>query len=537
MGLITPWTRRGALAKWPGLLAGASPDRLFDDPLLKTCAMRALDAATSAGASYADVRLSRQRGRMLTVDSDGPVDAKEAAMFGFGVRALVNGQWGFASSPSWTPDEAARLAQAAVSQAKANRIASAPVLELDVAPPAATGAWTMPVALDPFVVSIEEQFDYLSSLLDTVNRSRLRRAPTPWDFQSIGTSMPVFTGYKREQAFASTVGAYTEQTTYQCEGRLWLGLMDRTGRQSQVAAEGLTVAGKGWEMMRAANVPDQLPVMIKRATDLLSAVPVDLGRYDVVFDAASMAAILDATLGTATELDRAIGYEANAAGTSFLTDPLAMLGSLVVAAPTVNVTANRSAAGGAASAQWDADGVATEEFALIDAGVVVDFQTTRETAPVLAPWAIKHGRPVRSHGCADVEDALYVPLQHTPNLALTPGKADLTFDELVAATERGLAILGASVFMDHQQVTGLGTAALVYRIDKGKLGSAIAGAAFQFRTLELWKNVVALGGARSVEMVGFRRKKGQPVQDMVHSVAAVPAKVKQVAIVDLRKKA
>ncbi|HWZ57739.1 MAG TPA: metallopeptidase TldD-related protein, partial [Gemmatimonadaceae bacterium] len=452
--------------------------------------------------------------------------------------ALVNGQWGFASSPSWTPDEAVRLAQAAVTQAKDNRIASTPALELDAAPPAVTGAWTMPVELDPFVVSIEEQLDYLSMLADAAFQSRLRDAPAPWEIHWIGPFGPVrFAGNKREQVFASTLGAYAEQTVYACEGELNILLRNKTAQQSQVAADGLTVAGKGWEMMRAAKVPDQLPVMIKRAIDLLSAVPVDLGRYDVVFDAASMAAILDATLGTATELDRAIGYEANAAGTSFLTDPLAMLGSLVVAAPTVHVTANRSAVGGAATAKWDADGVATEEFTLVDGGVVVDFQATRETAPVLAPWAATHGRPVRSHGCADVQDALYVPLQHTPNLALAPGKADLTFDELVAGTDRGLAILGAKVFMDHQQVTGIGIGTIVYRIDKGKLGPAIAGAAFQFRTLELWKNVVALGGARSVEMLGFQRTKGQPVQDMVHSVAAVPAKVKQVAIVDLRKKA
>jgi TldD protein len=338
-----------------------------------------------------------------------------------------------------------------------------------------------------------------------------------------------FAGNRRERVFASSLGAYTEQTTYQCEGSVRMRVNGWTDTEIQsVGASGLSVAGKGWELMREAKVPEQLPGMVQRAIDMFHPEPVELGRYDVVFDAASMAAILDATLGTATELDRAIGYEANAAGTSFLTDPVGMRGALQVAATTVGITANRSVPGGAANVKWDTDGVAPREFPLVRDGVLVDFQTTRETAPVLK---------AQSNGCAGAADALHVPIQHTPNLALQPGKADLTFDELVAGTEKGLAIYGASVFMDHQQVTGYGVGAYVRRIEKGKLGPMIAGAAFQFRTTELWKNVLALGGPRAVEMLGFQRRKGQPSQEMVHSVSAVPAKVKQVAIVDLRKKA
>ncbi|HWZ59074.1 MAG TPA: metallopeptidase TldD-related protein [Gemmatimonadaceae bacterium] len=538
VGLIAPWGRRGALVRWSGMLPGALPDRMFDDPLVKTCAMRALDAATHAGASYADVHLSRDLGRrLLSAPGAAPMDARQEALFGFGVRTLVDGQWGFASSPLWTADEADRLARAAVAQAKANRIASAPPLELDAPPPAATGTWIMPVAADPFTVSFEEQFDYLDSLVDIMEHLRLRGAPTPWHLKGIGMFAMGFIANKKERAFASSLGAYTEQTTYQCEGQAAIKVDGWNDQSAQVGADRLSVAGKGWEMMREANVPEQLPGMIERAILMFNQVPVELGRYDVVFDAKSMAAILDATLGTATELDRAIGYEANAAGTSFLTDPLAMLGSLQVAAPTIGITANRSTPGGAANVKWDTDGVAPESFPLVQDGVVVGFQTTRETAPVLAPWDAKRGQPVRSNGCASAADALHVPIQHTPNLALQPGKADLTFDEMVAGTEKGLAIYGASVMMDHQQVTGLGVGTYVRRIEKGKLGPMIAGAAFQFRTAELWKNITALGGARSVELLGFRRKKGQPEQEMVHSVAAVPAKVKQVAIVDLRKKA
>src|SRR5690606_18852292 len=150
-----------------------------------------------------------------------------------------------------------------------------------------------------------------------------------------------------------------------------------------------------------------------------------------VLDAPSMVALLDRTLGRATELDRALGYEANAGGTSYLNDPFGMLGSYEAGAPLLTVTGNRSEPGGLATVQWDDEGVRPDTFPLVENGVLTDFQTTRESAGWLEDYYARTGRPFRSHGCANAPAAVDPPLQHTPNLVLTPGREELDFDDLV----------------------------------------------------------------------------------------------------------
>jgi len=79
--------------------------------------MLALDTARSAGASYADVRLSHTRERRTSMADTGDDESMEV-----GVRALVDGYWGFASGAVWSPDEMARLGREAVHQAKVNAL-------------------------------------------------------------------------------------------------------------------------------------------------------------------------------------------------------------------------------------------------------------------------------------------------------------------------------------------------------------------------------------------------------------------------------
>jgi TldD protein len=249
-----------------------------------------------------------------------------------------------------------------------------------------------------------------------------------------------------------------------------------------------------------------------------------------------MASLLDATIGAATELDRAMGYEANASGTSYLDQPLDMLGSYRVGSPLVNVSANRSLVGGAATVQWDDESVVPDEFTLVKHGTLVDFQTTREQVAWIAPYYTKNNRPLRSHGCAGADSALSVTMQHTPNLQLLPGASDTSFAELVASVKKGVAVMSIDPNMDQQQLNGLGYGA-VRKIVNGKLGPYINGAGVQFRSSEIWKNVAALGGAKELRWFGMARRKGEPFQSTTHSVGAVPARINTVDIIDVARKA
>jgi TldD protein len=194
---------------------------------------------------------------------------------------------------------------------------------------------------------------------------------------------------------------------------------------------------------------------------------------------------------------------------------------------------------GLATVQWDDEGVVPDEFPLVEHGVLLDYQTTREQAPWLAPWYHKEGRPVRSHGCASADSALAITMQHTPNLVLEPGTEGLSFDDMVRDTKKGLAVMSADIQTDFQcrNGSGLPQKTSVREIVNGKLGAVVTGLGFLFNTTELWKNLVALGGPQSMAQYPFTASKGEPKQNMYFSVKAVPAKITKLSFIDPTRKA
>lgn len=503
----------------------------IDDPQLQDLIARALEAARGAGANYADVRLTHTRTRrffsLFTYDDES---------MEVGVRSLVDGYWGFASSAAWNPDEMARLGRESVHQARTNALGKTRTVELAPVPVVQDGNWVMPVQTDPFEISPFEAQDLLGSL-DTYSR----RIP------GAGSDVNQAAATVQSKAFASTLGSHCTQRWYRTEGVLTIKLQLDNGRKNgEFALDCLSPAGLGWELYAADRIPyvrdGSLFEEIRRGTEelresmMLPVKPVDAGRYDAVFDARSMATLLDTTLGRATELDRALGYEANAGGTSYLNDPLSMLGRYQAGAPILNVTANRTETGGCATVKWDDEGVVPDEFALVKNGMLVDFQTTRESAGWLKEYYAKTRTPAHSHGSAGAPSAMFAPLQHTPNLVLSPGRDALDFDALVKGVEKGIAIKGANLDMDFQWGSGLGTGS-VYEVKQGKIVASIASAGFLFRATELWKGLHALGSDASARRHGVVSDKGEPAQRVYHSVTAPPGLVSDLTLIDPQRKA
>jgi TldD protein len=494
----------------------------LDDPRLKELALHALDAARAAGASYADVRLTHSWYR--GVDSNNVIANSEA--LAVGVRALVSGYWGFASSAIWGPDEMVRLGREAAGEASTNALGRPRTVDLGPAPVVRDGHWQTPVVVDPFTVPVEEVLDYLQSLAIFT-----RLFPGAGAYLACG-----FT--KQEKIFASTAGTYLTQRLYRTQGTMSIDYQQGR-RRGTLGVGALRPAARGWEHLRDAPLRDAVPRVIAEIREDL-ALPrktVDVGRYDLVVDAPSMAGLLANTIGSATQLDRALGYEANAGGTSWLSDPLAMLGTYRVGAPILTVTASRSDPTGTATVKWDDEGIEPDDFPLVDHGVLVDFQTTREQATWLAPWYAKRGRPVRSHGCADAPSALEPQLQHSPNLALAPGRESLDFDDLVAAAGDGIAVKALQVDVDFQHLNGMGYGPRVYEVKRGKRVAMLQAAGILFRAPELWKNLAALGGAKSIATIGGSEPKGEPTQSTSFSIRAVPGAFKQVTLIDVTRKA
>ena len=511
---------RPLLAQFDGAPEPLPP---IQDPRLKALALRGIESALAAGATHAEVRLSHMRTRSFRPTVQ---DVRDRESMVIGARALVNGYWGFASGPVWSHDEMARLGREAVHQAKVNALGGSRIVDLAPAPVVADGHWTMPVESDPFETSPFEIVDLLHSLDYFVNRLP--------DF-SVARNNAEFS--VQEKAFASSEGSWCTQRLYRSEGFFQLRLM-RKGIEVGGTLDRLTPAGVGWELYTGQPLRDYIEQVVDEMEEdaKLPIKPVDVGRYDTACDAWSVAQFVDKTLGRPTALDVALGYEANAGGTSYLNDPLAMLGTLAVAAPAVTVTANRSERGGAATTKWDDEGVAPDDFTLVQKGVLADFQTTRESARWIEPYYAKAGRAVRSHGCANAPSALEATLGHTPNLAIAPGRQALGFDAAVARLERGLAVRQLHLDMDFQNVSGLASGR-VYEVKDGKRVARLNGAGLLFRATDLWKGIAALGGPESMRRFGHEGRKGEPEQQTWHSVTAPPAVFEQLTLIDVMRKA
>jgi TldD protein len=488
------------------------------DPQLRALAMRALDAAKANGASYADVRLTVTRTQAFYY-ANPPVDSEQIAV---GVRALAAGAWGFTASPDWTQDVMSRLGHEAAAQAKGNAWPGRAPIELADRPPATEDSWRMPVKRDPFSVSIEEKLDYI--------RSAEAYART---FRNGGASS-IIIFERQERTFASTDGAFYTQVVYNSLGHGSFFSVSAADPVKPIGAGRgapmISPTGAGYEVFVDAKLLEQVPKLYEEARELLLAKPLEApSRYDVVFDAHAMAAIVDGTFGPALELDRAIGLEANASGTSYLAPIDKILGSSV-GSPLITLTGDRSMPTGAATVQWDDDGVTPRSFKLIDKGVATDYATSRDQAPTLAAWYRSQGRQVQSNGCATAENGMGVPHVHAPNLTLEPGAKDRSFHDLVAGIDDGLAVIGGGVMMDQQQLNGQGLGDMVYRIRKGKITGTVSSTAYLFRAPEFWKNLVAIGGASTADARGMSGRKGQPSQETVHTVKAVAAHFKNVPV-------
>jgi TldD protein len=328
------------------------------------------------------------------------------------------------------------------------------------------------------------------------------------------------------------------------------------------AIKRLGLAAKGWEMLLEAKIPDQF-LSIRDAQDYAFknpeiSRPAQIGRYTLVCDGATMSSVVAKTLGTATQLDRALGYEANAGGTSLIDDPLAMVGHYQVAAQPVTVTANRSAVTQLATVKWDDEGVEPEQFTLVKDGVLTDFQTTREQAAWLAPYYQQSSRPVRSHGCAGAESALRITMQMMPNLSMEPSaeavKGSVSLNDLVSSVKDGILIEDGEVSsVDFQGRNGL-LVGKMHEIKNGKVGHLLRDGAVQFNTLDFWKHVLAVGGPSTVATTsesqytgrefglkwGMRMSgalKGQPQQGTSYSSTAVAATVANQPVINPMRKA
>ena len=509
--------------------ATPAPPSTPGDAVLNDLALRALDAARSAGAEYADVRISASRTQAISTREQRVQGISDNESAGFGVRALVGGAWGFAASSAVTADEVVRVARQAVEQARANRAALLRPVVLAPYQPTRTGSWRSPARVDPFDVALEDKVQ----LLLAANAAALRVRGARF----VNSSMFFL---RDEKTFANTDGSLLVQTIYRTQPSMSVtavsaSMSDFQQRQST----DVQPMGRGYEHVLDARLVESAPRWAEEAVQKLSAKSVEVGRYDLVLHPSHLWLTIHESIAHPTELDRAYGFEANYAGTSFVAPPERMLGKFRYGPEFMNVQGDRSQEGSLAACGWDDEGVTPDTFLIVRNGVVDDYQTTREQALWLDWWYKQQGRETRSHGCSYAQSWADVQFQRMPNVSLLPGERDLAWEDLIAATDRGIAIVGDGSFsIDQQRYNAQFGGQLFYEIRGGKIVGMLKDVAYQMRTPEFWNAMDMLGGQRSYMLGGsFSDGKGQPSQSNSVSHGCPPTRHRGINVINTGRQA
>ena len=492
------------------------------EPGITELAAIALAAAKSAGAEYADVRFVRNRNQNVSTREQRVSGVSDNETYGFGVRALVGGCWGFSASRDLTKDEVARVAKQSAAQARANRSALVRPVQLAPAPVVASGTWKSPIETDPFDVAIEDKV----ALLLAANQAALAVKGARF----VNSSMFFL---REEKTFASTEGSNTFQVIYRTQPSM---TVTAVGNGDFATRESVDIAprGVGYEHVRNSKLLEMAPKWASEAVEKLTAKPVEVGRYDLVLHPSHLWLTIHESVAHPTEIDRAMGYEANYAGTSFVAPPEKVLGALRYGSELMNIRGDRTQPGSLSACGWDDEGVKPEEFDIIKKGVFVDYQTTREQALWLDWYYKKLGRTTRSHGCSYAQTWAAVQFQRMPNVSLLPGQQDLGWDDLIAATDRGIAIIGDGSFsIDQQRYNAQFGGQVFYEIKGGKITGMLKDVAYQMKTPEFWASLDMVGGAKSYFLGGaFGDAKGQPVQVNAISHGAPVTRFRNVNVIN-----
>jgi len=499
------------------------------DPTFKELAMRALDAAKSSGAEYADVRISQNRNQAIQAREHRVQSLSDSETFGFGVRVLVKGAWGFAASRDLSPNEMVRVAKQAVAQAVANRAALERPVVLAPVTPTANGTWRGPAEIDPFDVPIEEK---VALLLDA-NAAALKVSGAKF----VNSGMFFL---REEKTLATSDGTYVVQTIFRSQPQMTVTAVapDFSDFQSRQSND-IQPMGRGYEHVRDAKLVDNATRWATEAVQKLGAKSVDVGRYDLVLHPTHLWLTIHESIAHPTELDRAMGYEANYAGTSFVSPPEKMLGQLKYGPELMNIQGDRTQPGSLSACGWDDEGVVPETFLIIKKGIVNDYQTTREQAPWLDWWYKKQGKPTRSHGCSYSQSWEDIQFQRMPNVSLLPGEKEQSFEDIISATDRGIAIVGEGSFsIDQQRYNAQFGGQLFYEIKGGKIVGMLKDVAYQMRTPDFWNSMDMIGGKKSYQLGGaFNDGKGQPSQSNAVSHGCVPSRFRNINVINTGRKA
>ncbi|MBE7171249.1 MAG: TldD/PmbA family protein [Williamsia sp.] len=494
------------------VLGSSIPEELLSPPaaLKKELADVALNTAKSRGATYADVRIGRYLNQFISTRENRVQGVSNNESYGIGIRVLANGAWGFAASSKVEKDAIAKTAEKAVQIAKVNaRLQSAPVI---LAPQKGVGevSWKTPIQKNAFEVPLKDKIDLLLS----VNGIALQNGA---NFVNSALSQ-----INEQKYIATTDGSYIEQDVHRLWPTFTVTKLDRATRRVETRNALSAPVGMGFEYLtpdskeeinglftlykKRYNMQEDIKTATLQLTDKLKAKPVEPGKYDIILDPTVLFLTIHESVGHTTELDRVLGYEANFAGTSFLTLDKWRSGKFKFGSNIVNFVADKIQPGSLGAIGYDDEGVPAKSWNIIKDGILVNYQTIRDQAHML--------NLKESQGCCYADHWSSVPFQRMPNVSLQPGKVPLSALDMIKNVEKGLYFLGRNSYsIDQQRYNFQFSGQLCYEIRNGKIAGMVRDASFQATTEEFWNSCTAVCDQNDYRLCGtFSDGKGQPSQ-------------------------
>jgi TldD protein len=478
----------------------------------KELADLALSRATKLGASYADIRINRYRHESIYTREQQVQNVSRSQDFGFGLRVLVNGAWGFAASYLMTPEAIQRCTELAMAIAKANAAYQRKPIHL-VATPKVVTTWKSAFQKDPFDVPADKKVEFLLKL-------NAEAAKTDGvSFVNSGIS------FQNEQKFfVSTDGSEIDQYIIRSMPSFTVTAVNRAAGDFQTRSNLSGPKSIGYEYVEQYPWLEEARKAGEEAVAKLKAKPVVPGKYDLVLHPSHLWLTIHESVGHSTELDRALGWEADFAGTSFLTPD--KTGQLQFGSKICSFYADRTQPEGLATVGYDDEGVPGQRWPLVKDGVFVGWQTTRDLAPLVGAK--------KSTGCLHADSWGSVPFPRMPNVSLEPAADNVTLEELVSGVDDGILIYGnGSWSIDQQRYNFQFGGQTFWEIKKGKLAGMLRDVAYQSRTTDFWGACDGLGGQKTYELNGAANDgKGEPQQVNAVSHGCPVARFRQINVLN-----
>jgi len=426
----------------------------------------ALEEATKKGASYADVRIGEILDEHLTVKKGVPEEVTLRQTSGFGVRVIVNGAWGFAGSVDLTKKEVIETTDKAVSIAlassklKKKNVVLAPIKTRK-------DKYSTPMKKDPFKIPIEKKIEVLM----TAERIIAQHSSL------IKSSSAFFRALRENKLFMSTEGAEINQQITWCGGGLE-GIAVKNGevqRRSYPASFQGNFSTSGYEFFESLALVDNAKKVGQEVVQLLDAETCPSTETDLILSGDQLALQIHESCGHPTELDRALGTEADYAGTSFLVPD--KLGKLKYGSENVNIVADATVPGGLGTFGYDDEGTPAKQVYLVKKGLFVGYQTSRETATEL--------KLKESSGGMRADSPLALPLIRMTNINLLPG--NWKADEIIEETKKGvLMLVNKSWSIDDRRLNFQFGTEIAWEIKSGSKEKILKNPTYTGITPEFW---------------------------------------------------